>query len=297
MNGFIGIDKPTGITSFDVIRKLRAVLRERRMGHAGTLDPAATGVLVVAVGRATRLLPYLPTEPKQYEFDIRFGTETDTLDETGETVREGGPAPERKRLEEVLQTFIGTIEQIPPRYSAVKIDGVRAYRRARNKETFTTRPRQVRIDELTLLTYDREQKLAHCRLVCSGGTYVRAIARDVAASLDTCAHGAAIRRLAVGRFSLARTVPLASPPDTVRSAMVSFREALEGCPQPRLTKAQVLELAFGRPVELDIDSGSKPVIAYTETDDLVAVLRRTKDGRYHPARVFISASSLVGSGP
>ncbi|MBD3240845.1 MAG: tRNA pseudouridine(55) synthase TruB [Chitinivibrionales bacterium] len=295
MDGFIGIDKPAGITSFDVIRKLRVILRERRMGHAGTLDPAATGVLVVAVGRATRLLPDLPTEPKRYEFDIRFGAETDTLDETGELIREGGEVPQQQQLHEVLGRFIGSTEQLPPRYSAVKVDGVRAYRRARNKETFETKPRTVHVGELTLLDYDREQGRAHCRVVCSGGTYVRALARDVAAALGTYGYCAAIRRLAVGRFALEQAVSLESPADAIRGGTLTFREAFDGCPQPRLEKEQVLELSFGRPVKLEIDCGGKPVIAYTRTDELVAVLQLRDDGWYQPVRVFLSASSLVGS--
>lgn len=296
MDGFIGIDKPAGITSFDVIRRLRAIVHERRMGHAGTLDPTATGVLVVAVGRATRLLPYLPTEPKRYEFDIQFGAETDTLDETGEVIREDGTIPDRAQLEQVLKTFVGTIEQSPPRFSAVKVDGVRAYRRARNKETFETRPRSVRIDETVLLEYDQTQGRARCRVVCSGGTYVRALARDIAATLGTCSHSRAIRRLAVGRFTLEQAAPLESTPETLRNAVLPFRQAFDGCPQPRLERELVLELTYGRPVALDIDCGAQPVIAYTKTDDLAAVLQRRDDGRYHPVRVFISAESLIGSG-
>jgi tRNA pseudouridine55 synthase len=292
LDGFLGIDKPVGPTSFAVVRRVRGLLAERSVGHAGTLDPAASGVLVLALGRATRLLPYLPTEPKVYEFDIRFGKATDTLDESGAVVAESDRRPSNAGLEAALSGFLGEIEQSPPRFSAVKIQGRRAYQRARNHETFETRPRRVHVGELHLLSYDGAVGIARCRVSCSGGTYVRSLAADIAVALTTVGHAACIRRLAVGRFTAETAVPADADAGRLTKAVMSVREAFAGHPVHTANAAEAGELAFGREVSLPAAvSPNGPVLVFGAAGDLLAVVERTPAGRYRPVRVFSGAAT------
>ena len=136
MDGFLFVDKPAGPTSFDVVRRVRKLLGVAKAGHAGTLDPLASGLLICAVGNATRLLPYVPAEPKRYAFRMKFGSETDTLDREGTVVAEGGRVPGRGEVKGILKRFSGQLSQLPPKFSAVKVDGVRAYGLARKKQEF-----------------------------------------------------------------------------------------------------------------------------------------------------------------
>jgi tRNA pseudouridine55 synthase len=290
LDGFLGIDKPVGPTSFAVVRRLRGLLAERRVGHAGTLDPAASGVLVLALGRATRLLPYLPTEPKVYEFDIRLGRATDTLDESGAVVAESDRRPSNAGLEAALSGFRGEIEQSPPRFSAVKIQGRRAYQRARNHETFETRPRRVHVGGLQLLSYDEAAGVARCRVSCSGGTYVRSLAADIAVAAATVGHAASIRRLAVGRFTAETAIPADADASRLAKAVVSVRDAFSGRPVHTASAAESAELAFGREVSLPgVASQNGPVLVFDAAEELVAVVERTPAGRYRPLKVFVGA--------
>jgi tRNA pseudouridine55 synthase len=203
IDGVLVCDKPAGVTSHDVVARVRRLAGQRRVGHGGTLDPPATGVLVVALGRATRLLPYLPLEPKRYLAGIAFGAETDTLDATGTVVATAGTAGvDRPSLQRALAGFLGPQQQVPPMVSAVKVGGERLYAKARRGETVEREPRPVTIHELELreLT-DGDQPLATVAVTCSGGTYVRSLAADLGRALGTLAHLASLRRTAVGSFA------------------------------------------------------------------------------------------------
>ena len=229
MLGILLIDKPLGITSHDVVNRVRRALGTRRVGHAGTLDPLATGVLVVAIGPATRFLQYLPLEPKEYVAEIAFGRSTTTFDAEGETLDETDvPADLDARIAGRLPDFLGLIRQTPPMYSAVKVGGQPLYKAARRGEEVDRPSRQVHI--ATFETLRAEENRRTMRVVCSGGTYVRTLAHDLGTAIGVPAHLSALRRTAVGRFREGDTVPL----ETLSAAdLRPLGESLE--PMPRLT--------------------------------------------------------------
>jgi tRNA pseudouridine55 synthase len=211
MSGLVIVDKPAGWTSHDVVAKLRGLAGTRRVGHAGTLDPMATGVLVVGVGKATRLLGHLALTEKTYDAVMRLGRSTDTDDAEGEIVASAsaaGVTEEDVRAAAVELT--GPIQQVPPRVSAVKVDGRRAYQRARAGEDVTLRPRSATVYDFTIIGLRREGDLLDvtATITCSSGTYIRALARDLGARLGTGGHLTALRRTRVGPYdlSMARTI-------------------------------------------------------------------------------------------
>jgi tRNA pseudouridine55 synthase len=204
VDGVVVVDKPAGWTSHDVVAKLRRVFSIKRIGHAGTLDPDATGVLVVGVGRATRLLRFLTDTTKVYEGGISFGVATDTLDAAGqETARRPMPDLTAEALVAATRAFVGEIDQLPPMVSAVKVDGRRLHELARAGEEVERAPRKVRIDGIDVAVFvPGEFPGATVRVTCGGGTYIRSLADDLGAALGGCAHLAWLRRLAVGPFGI-----------------------------------------------------------------------------------------------
>ena len=212
LSGVLVVDKPAGMTSHDVVAAVRRSTGERRIGHAGTLDPAATGVLVVLIGPATRLAPYLTAAEKSYLARIAFGTQTATDDAEGEPVRLA-PVPDRlgedAYAESVLEGLIGSHEQLPPVYSAIKRDGVTAYRAARAGAPLTLDPRSIEVIDARLVGIGREPDICwDASFTVSKGTYLRSIARDLGHSLETVAHLGALRRTASGSLTLADAHPL-----------------------------------------------------------------------------------------
>ena len=203
MDGVLVCDKPAGMTSHDVVARVRRLAGQRRVGHGGTLDPPATGVLVLALGRATRLLPFLPTEPKRYLAEVSFGAETDTLDAAGTVTATADPAGvDEARLRAALAGFVGPQLQVPPMVSAIKVGGERLYAKSRRGEQVDRAPRPIVISELELVDFRAgERPRATLAVACSGGTYVRSLAADLGRALGTLAHLAALRRTAVGRFT------------------------------------------------------------------------------------------------
>jgi len=234
MLGILLIDKPLGITSHDVVARIRRKFNTKRVGHAGTLDPLATGLLVVAVGPATRFLQYLPLEPKEYECQILFGKETNTQDAEGEVLADK-PVPEdlEKRILDIIPQFAGEIQQIPPMYSAVKKAGKPLYFYARQGEEIEREPRTVTIESLELISVDGPT--AHLRVVCSGGTYVRTLAHDMGQALGCGAHLSALQRTQVGRFAIEDAFELddATPDD-----LLPLRDALFPMPEYQLNEGQ-----------------------------------------------------------
>lgn len=203
--GLLFVDKPAGISSHDVVGTVRRAARTRRIGHAGTLDPFATGLLVVAVGSCTRLLPYLAGEPKVYEATFRFGAETDTDDGTGSVIRAASP-PAREHVVEALSLFTGTFAQVPPAFSAKHVDGQRAYAVARRGGTVSIPPACVTVHRWEVLT--QADECIHVRITCAGGTYVRALARDLGRAVHSAAYCARLRRVASGAATVENAVTL-----------------------------------------------------------------------------------------
>lgn len=197
--GLLLVDKPAGVTSHDVVLRVRDIYGERSIGHLGTLDPFATGLLVLLIGRATRLATFLDTEPKVYDAVIAFGTETDTDDCTG-AVNRRAPPPGEEEVRAAIATFRGVIEQIPPAYSAKSVDGVRAYERARKGEAVTLAPVSVTVHEVEVKELHADTLRA--LITCSGGTYIRALARDLGRAASSAAHLQSLRRIRVGEFDV-----------------------------------------------------------------------------------------------
>lgn len=215
--GLLLVDKPAGITSHDVVDRVRRAYGERSVGHLGTLDPFATGLLVVLVGRATRLATFLDVEPKVYEAVIAFGTETDTDDSTGEVTR-SAPPPSEANVRASIVTLTGEIQQVPPAYSAKKVAGRRAYAAARSGEALELAPASVVVHRWDAGAFTGDTLSA--TITCGGGTYIRALARDLGRLSGSAAHLASLRRTRIGRFDVADATPAdaltASPPPLKR---------------------------------------------------------------------------------
>lgn len=244
MLGILLIDKPLGITSHDVIARLRRKLQTKRVGHAGTLDPLATGLLVVAVGPATRFLQYLPLEPKEYIGTVKFGIETTTQDAEGEIVAEKPvPADLMSAIDQALPQFKGAISQIPPLYSAVKKEGKPLYVYARRGEDVEREPRNVYISEVEVLEQNGNE--VDVRVVCSGGTYMRTWAHDLGQHLGCGAHLSGLRRTRVGKFSIDDAITLE---EATADDLLPLSAALPPVPLVQLNSHQVHAIRHGQAI-------------------------------------------------
>ncbi len=274
MLGVLLIDKPLGITSHDVVNTVRKRFGTRRVGHAGTLDPLATGLLVVAVGPATRFLQYLPLEPKEYRCCVKFGVSTNTQDAEGEEVeRRDVPADLEKRLIDVLPEFVGEIDQIPPMYSAVKVKGRALYDYARSGVELEREPRTIYIHEIELIRVDGD--IAEMRVVCSGGTYVRTLAHDVGARLGCGAYLFSLVRTRVGRYDLSQAAQLdsAAPDD-----LLSLAEALPPLPLIQLNSRQVEHVRNGQAITVVPLPAERLVGLMDPEGHVISVGRKTPQG-------------------
>ena len=259
--------KPAGPTSHDVVDIVRRALGEQRVGHLGTLDPFAKGLLVVVVGRATRLATFAAGWTKAYEGVIRLGIATDTDDATGATVSTApwtGITP--AQLAAVIASFRGGYEQRPPAYSAVKVEGERAYRRARRGETVELAPRRVEIRELEIV--EAAVPDLRFRATVSGGTYLRSLARDIGAALGCGAHLAALRRTAVGPLQLADAV---APEAVTRAALRDPAVLVAGLPRRDLDAGERAAILHGRPITRAPEGGTQSPVALFAGGDLLAV--------------------------
>ncbi|MEK6588822.1 MAG: tRNA pseudouridine(55) synthase TruB [Chloroflexota bacterium] len=287
--GIIVVDKPLGPSSHDVVERVRSGTGESKVGHAGTLDPRASGVLVLCLGPATRLSEYLSSSTKVYEAVVRFGKATETYDSEGEPNLQTGKVPSAGQIEEALESFRGEIVQKPPPYSAVKVKGKKAYELAREGKPVALEPRTVTI--YTLEAHEFRPPDLSLRIECSAGTYIRSLANDLGEALSTGAHLAALRRVRAGPFSLADAVDLL----TLESAMSdgSWRqylrpaaEALPDLPIIRLAEAELERIRNG----LTIPSETNPhglARALAPSGELVAILEAVGDAQeWHPRKVF-----------
>jgi tRNA pseudouridine55 synthase len=243
--GLLNIDKPAGITSHDVVQQVRRVTGVRRVGHAGTLDPIATGVLLVCVGRATRLVEYLVGRPKTYEARVRLGQATNTYDTEGEVVAERPFSHiTSQMIGDAIAPFRGRIEQQPPIYSAIKKDGQPLYKLARQGIEVAVPPRPVTIYELALLAWDAPY--VALRVTCSAGTYIRSLAHDLGQSLSCGGHLTALRRTAVGDFGLDTAVSLSIlTPETIPDYLQPADTAVAHLPRLTLTNQEAQQWQQG----------------------------------------------------
>ena len=287
MDGVLVCDKAAGMTSHDVVARVRRLAGQRRVGHGGTLDPPATGVLVLALGRATRLLPFLPTEPKRYLATVAFGAETDTLDAAGTvTATADAAAVDEAALRAAMAGFVGPQEQVPPMVSAIKVGGERLYAKARRGEQVERAPRPIVVHALELLGFSAgERPLATVEVVCSGGTYIRSLAADLGRAVGTLAHLAGLRRTAVGRFTeeeAHRLEDLAGE-GKLAAAVLDPAAAMDPAAVRAVTPAEASALATGR--TLDPTGRGDPVAAVGPDGRLVAVIQDSA-GRARPKVVL-----------
>lgn len=292
--GFCLVDKPAGPTSHDLVRQARRALETRRIGHAGTLDPFATGLLLLGVGRATRLIEYLSDLDKVYVAEARLGIRTSTLDPEGEVVsrNEAWQTLSHDEIHQALESFRGDREQVPPSFSAKKVRGERAYARARRGESTELNPVRIQIHDIELLEVSLPR--VRFRVRCSTGTYVRVLGEELGDALDVGAHLTALRRTAIGPFGVERAVApeQLGDADRLRDAWVSPLEALSNLPRLEVAEAVAEALVHGQSPAIDslLDTGARelpegePVVVVSE-DELVCVARR-EDGRLRPSKVF-----------
>lgn len=244
MFGIILIDKPLEMTSHDVVAILRGRFKTKRIGHSGTLDPMATGLLVIAVGPATRFLQFLPLEPKVYQAELHFGRTTASYDQEGETVEEKPvPADLRARLEAVIPQFMGAQEQLPPMFSAVKVNGQPLYKLARKGEEIERKTREIHIERIDLFEFDDDK--AVIEVECSGGTYIRTLAHDIGQAIGCGAYLSNLVRTQVGEFTLEGAQ---NPKEATLDGLIPLAEALQPMPSRELSETELFRVRNGNPV-------------------------------------------------
>lgn len=287
--GLMLVDKPIGPSSHKIVSIVRKGTGIRKVGHAGTLDPRASGVLVLCLGAATRLSEYLSNASKRYEAKIRFGTSTETYDAEGDAIRITGTAPQEDEIRSILPDFTGEIEQIPPPYSAIKIQGKKAYELARKGETVELEPRKITIYHLDFVGYTPPDLTLSVE--CSAGTYIRSLAHDLGEKLNTGAHLANLSRVKSGPFTLEECVSLFDLEQCFLSGDWEqyLRPAYEALPElPTINIAGTIldDVLNGRriPAEGTVDGMAR---AIGPDGDLVAILEAAEDGSlWHPKKVF-----------
>lgn len=284
VDGVLLIDKPEGFTSHDVVARVRRALRPavKKVGHAGTLDPFATGLLVVLVGRATKLARFFVDLPKEYECTMRFGVRSSTGDLTGE-LSDGEGRATQEAVEAVLPRFLGTIMQQVPMTSAVKVDGERLYKKAHRGEVVETPVKEVEISSIDVLGFDEEAQTMRCRIACSKGTYVRQLAIDIGEAVGTGAHLQELSRTAVGDFRLDDAETLADFEDAVAAraagdesipGLVPSAAAMRFLPQIELSAAQVTAVRNGA----RLPGGPGEPVRLTYRGELIAIYGPAEEG-------------------
>lgn len=295
-SGWLILDKPAGITSAHAVGKVKRLLRPKKIGHGGTLDPMATGILPLALNEATKAFQYVAANTKSYRFTIRWGQETTTDDAEGEVTRSSDARPDRAAIEAALPRFTGEIMQAPPAFSAIKVNGQRAYDRARAGEDVQLAERPVRVDRLTLLdTPDADH--ATLEMVCGKGTYVRSIARDLGQELGCLGHVTVLRRTEVGKFHENRAISLEKLEDIVHSgalkewllpisSVLADIPALELDPEAtrRMKHGQTVMLPPAEAARLNLEHG-EITVQVTSAGTLIA-MATASDGQLKPVRIF-----------
>jgi tRNA pseudouridine55 synthase len=298
VSGWVCLDKPYDITSTHAVSRVRRIFNAQKAGHAGTLDPLATGILPIALGEATKTVPFLMDADKAYRFTIAWGRTTATYDREGETLAASDVRPTPDQVEAVLPRFVGEVLQVPPAFSAVKVDGERAYDLARAGETVELAARPVRIHEVRVTEAPDADHLT-LEMSCGKGTYVRALVRDLAEALGACGHVDALRRTRVGGFDEHSAVTLELLEDLGHKArqseaLLPVETALDDIPALAVTDEDAFRLKQGRSIVLvprqvetvkaRLRPGSRTVSAMA--DGVIVALCEMRAGRLEPSRVF-----------
>ena len=290
ISGWLVVDKPAGITSTSVVNKVRWAFDAKKAGHAGTLDPEATGVLAVALGEATKTVPYITDALKAYEFTVRLGVSTNTDDTEGEVTGTTELRPDDEAIKAALSAFIGDIEQVPPQFSAVKVDGQRAYKLARDGEEMELAARPLWVESL-LLTDRPDVDHVTLEMVCGKGGYVRSIARDLGKALGCLGHVRNLRRVWSGPFDVEQGITLAKIEEMAKSPdldayLLPLEQGLHDLPQVSATAEGAARLRNGNPgmvIARDIEYGDECWAAF---EGKAVAVGRYKAGELHPSRVF-----------
>ncbi|OUW57237.1 MAG: tRNA pseudouridine(55) synthase TruB [Alphaproteobacteria bacterium TMED199] len=301
ISGWIILDKKSGITSRQAISKISKIFKFNKIGHGGTLDPLATGVLPIAVGEATKLISFIQNKKKKYSFTIRWGEATDTDDSEGKIIKKSNSRPNKEEIQNALISFIGKIQQIPPNFSAIKIDGERSYNLARKNISVRHKPRQIEVHEFTLkkiLNIDT----AEFEVICGKGTYIRSLARDLAEKLNTKGHIIKLRRHFVGNFNEKDKIFIDFSEEIIHSPtflekIIPIEKVLDDIPALFLTKTEAMKLRQGQKIRLNSLNFKKNFIkehpnyqefetVYTVNDKKLVALIEIDDGLVKPKRII-----------
>ena len=289
--GFLNIHKPLHMTSHDVVARVRRLCKRdfdtKKVGHAGTLDPLASGVLLVCLGKATRLSDYVMHNTKRYRATVQLGSVTETDDAEGEDISQTDASHiTQADIEAILPQFIGTIQQIPPMYSAIKKDGKKLYELARAGQTIEREPRTIQIDAINIIDFQPNQVILD--VVCGSGTYIRSLARDIGETLKVGAHLGGLVRNASGNFTLDNAIQLDDllEDENWYQHIITPKTALADYPSIQLSPHEVQELRHGRAIIKQHEITDATVFAY-EGDDLVAILKLNKN-HWKPHKVFLT---------
>ena len=288
LNGLLNINKPSGRTSRDAINVIQKLVRPTKVGHTGTLDPLANGVLVVTLGKATRLTEYVQQMAKTYRATFHFGLKSDTEDIEGNVETVDGPTIERSAVEAVLPSFTGVIQQRPPAFSALKVNGKRAYDLARAGEDVQLAERPIKIHRIEIVNFDFPRLVLD--IECGSGTYIRSLGRDIAESLGTNAVMESLTRTAVGRFEISDAIDVESVSrENIHDSLIDMVSALDGLERLRLTEIERERISNGQIIQqndLYMDEAVHEVAALAPNGKLAAILVKRKGG-FGPKRNFM----------
>ena len=301
INGWIILDKQSGITSRQAISKISKILKFKKIGHGGTLDPLATGILPIALGEATKLISFIQQQKKKYSFTIRWGETRDTDDTEGKIIEKSNSRPNEAEIQKALASFTGKIYQIPPNFSAIKINGLRSYNLARRNILVRHKPRQIEVYEFNLkkiLNVDS----AEFEVICGKGTYIRSLARDLAEKLNTKGHVAKLRRHFVGNFDEKDKIFIDFSKEIIHSPsvlkkIIPIEKVLDDIPALFLTETEAMKLRQGQKIRLNSLKFNNNFITeypdyqkfekiYTVSDKKIVALIEIDDGLVKPKRVI-----------
>ena len=292
VHGWVVLDKPYGVGSTPMVGKIRWLFSAAKAGHAGTLDPLATGILPIALGEATKTVPFMMEAEKSYCFEITWGETRTTQDAEGEVTAMSDIRPSAEDIQAALPEFRGEIEQVPPKFSAIKIDGKRAYDLARAGEAVAIKPRPARIDRFELIAATAET--ARFEVDCGKGTYIRSLARDLASALGACGYVSVLRRTRVGPFTLKQSITLDElermcDRARVTEALLSVTTALDDIPVLAVTEQDAADLKHGRGITASpqvLKELLNSEVIRAEWDGVLIALCQTREGTLVPKRVF-----------
>ena len=290
INGWIIIDKPAGITSTGVVNKIKRAFSAKKVGHAGTLDPDATGVLPIALGEATKTIPHIMDEIKSYHFCVKFGEATDTDDAAGEIINTSNNRPKDDKISALLPKYTGFIEQTPPNYSAIKVNGVRAYDLARSGKHLKLRARSLFVKELKFLERVDEDH-ALLQLTCGKGGYVRSIARDLGKDLKCFAHVKWLKRIWSGPFELKNSISLQNFDEvrelsSLKQLLQPIEVGLQNLPCVTCNTKDVGHIANGRSITISSTEIETDKTCWVKCDGKALALGTVRDSQFYPSRVL-----------